>query len=546
MDRHSPALTLLRRALLSAAAFFFAVFFLWPISTVITRGVFVDGTLDLSPLTKLLSNSGLRRVIVFTFLQASVSTLGALVLGIPGAYAFSRLAFRGRAAVLALLTLPFVLPTVVVGSAFVALLGENGPLGGLHLNGSLAAIVLAQICFNYAVVVRSVGSQWAHIDHSAAQASRTLGAGPARTWLRVTLPSIKPSIVSSALIVFLFCFTSFGLILILGGPGTATIETEIYRATMQSLDLRTAAALSILQILVVGGVILSGMRFGRVDARSPRWRPSGSGLLKLNSNRRLVLTANLFVVALLVGAPLGVLVVRSFTTSSGLGLNWYRSLGELGSTGLAETPLKALSNSLTFAAVATFIAVPLGLTIALAVTAKSGQTRSARVMERAVILPLGVSAVTLGLGYLLTLDTPPLDLRTSWWLIPIAQAIVATPFVVRIAVPIIASTDQRLRDAAALLGARPSRVWRSVDLPVIRSAVATGAGFAFAISLGEFGATAFIVRPETTTLPIAIYRLLGRPGETNFGAAMASAVLLMSATAAILILLDRDSLGSRS
>ncbi|MSX82082.1 MAG: ABC transporter permease subunit [Actinobacteria bacterium] len=536
----------MRRVSLGTAAVFFAVFFLWPISTVIARGVFVDGALDLSPLTKLLSNSGLRRIILFTFLQASVSTLGAVVLGIPGAYAFSRLAFRGRAAVLALLTLPFVLPTVVVGSAFVALLGENGPLGGLHLNGSLAAIVLAQICFNYAVVVRSVGSQWSHIDNSAAQASRTLGAGPARTWFRVTLPAIKPSIVSSALIVFLFCFTSFGLILILGGPRTSTIETEIYRATMQSLDLRTAAALSILQILVVGGVILGGMRAGRVDARSARWRPSHSGLLKLNNERRLALTANLCVVALLVGAPLGVLLVRSFTTSSGYGLNWYRSLGRLGSTGLAETPLKALSNSLTFAAVATFIAVPLGLIIALAVTVKSGRSRSARVMEGAVMLPLGVSAVTLGLGYLLTLDTPPLDLRTSWWLIPIAQAIVATPFVVRIAVPIIASTDQRLRDAAALLGARPSRVWRSVDLPVIRSAIATGAGFAFAISLGEFGATAFIVRPDTTTLPIAIYRLLGRPGEANFGAAMASAVLLMGATAAILLLLDRDSMGSRS
>lgn len=546
MDRYRPALTLLRRSSLGAAAVFFAVFFLWPISTVIARGVLIDGTLDVSPLTRLFSDSGLRRIIGFTLLQATVSTLGALVLGIPGAYAFSRIAFQGRAAILALLTLPFVLPTVVVGSAFVALLGENGPLGGLQLNGSLGAIVLAQICFNYAVVVRSVGSQWAHIDHSAVNASRTLGAGPARTWFRVTLPAIKPSIVSSALIVFLFCFTSFGLILILGGPRTSTIETEIYRSTMQSLDLRTAAALSILQILVVGGVIIGGMRFGRVDARSPRWRPSRSGLLKLNRARRLALIANLCVVALLVGAPLGVLIGRSFTTSTGVGLNWYRSLGDLGSTGLAETPLKALSNSLTFAAVATLIAVPLGLIIALSVTVKTRRTRSARVMERAVMLPLGVSAVTLGLGYLLTLDTPPLDLRTSWWLIPIAQAIVATPFVVRIAAPIIASTDQRLRDAAGLLGAAPSRVWRSVDLPVIRSAVATGAGFAFAISLGEFGATAFIVRPDTTTLPIAIYRLLGRPGEANFGAAMASAVLLMSATAAVLILLDRDSMGSRS
>lgn len=545
MDRHSSALILLRRASIGVSACFFAIFFLWPVSTVVARGVFLRGRPDFAPLTNLFSDPGLRKIVAFTFVQAAISTLGALAIGIPGAYAFSRLAFRGRAAVLALLTLPFVLPTVVVGSAFIALLGDSGPLGSLNLSGSLAAIVLAQICFNYAVVVRTVGSQWAHIDHSCVEASRTLGAGPLRAWYRVTLPALKPSIVSSAMIVFLFCFTSFGLILILGGPGTSTIETEIYRATTQSLDLRTAAALSILQILVVGAVIFAGMRAGRVDSHAPRWRPSHSGLLKLNRDRRVGLVANLCIVAILIGAPLGVLVVRSFSTSSGVGLDWYTSLSRLGSTGLAETPLKALFNSLTFAAVATLIAVPIGLVIALAVTARSGPTKSARLLDRAVMLPLGISAVTLGLGYLLTLDTPPLDLRTSWWLIPIAQAVVATPFVVRIAVPIIASTDQRLRDAAAILGATPARVWRSIDLPVIRSAVATGAGFAFAISLGEFGATAFIVRPDTTTLPIAIYRLLGRPGQANFGAAMASAVVLMSATGVALLLFDRESKGAK-
>ena len=546
MDRHRSALILLRRGSVGASACFFAIFFFWPVSTVIGRGLFIDGRIDFSALTNLVSDPALRKIIGFTFIQAAISTLFALALGIPGAYAFSRLSFRGRGAVLALLTLPFVLPTVVVGSAFIALLGDNGPLGGLHLNGSLAAIVLAQVCFNYAVVVRGVGSQWAHIDHKATEASRTLGFGPIRTWSRVTLPALRSSITSSAMIVFLFCFTSFSLILILGGPGTSTIETEIYRATTQSLNLRTAAALSILQILVVGSVILASMSAGRVDVRSPRWRPASTGLLAINSARRVVLTVNLAVVAFLVGAPLGILVFRSLSTSNGFGLNWYESLSQVGATGLANSPLEALFNSLTFAVVATLIAVPIGLIIALAVTSRSGSTKSARLLDRAVVLPLGVSAVTLGLGYLLTLDTPPLDLRASWWLIPIAQAVVATPFVVRIAVPIIASTDQRLREAAALLGAAPARVWRSIDLPVLRSAVATGAGFAFAISLGEFGATAFIVRPDTTTLPIAIYRLLGRPGQANFGAAMASAVLLMATTGVALFLFDRESLGSRS
>ena len=131
------------------------------------------------------------------------------------------------------------------------------------------------------------------------------------------------------------------------------------------------------------------------------------------------------------------------------------------------------------------------------------------------MLPLGTSAVTVGFGFLITLDAPPLDLRTSVLLIPLAHALVALPFVVRAVAPVIRSIDPRLREAAAVLGAPPRRSWREVDGPIVARAALVGAGFAFAVSLGEFGATLFIARPDTPTLPIAIYRLLGLPGATD-------------------------------
>ncbi|MGZ4797586.1 MAG: ABC transporter permease subunit, partial [Acidimicrobiia bacterium] len=182
------------------------------------------------------------------------------------------------------------------------------------------------------------------------------------------------------------------------------------------------------------------------------------------------------------------------------------------------------------------------IALATAVTRRR-RSRLARFGELVVVLPLGVSAVTVGFGFLIVFDAPPLDLRTSWWIIPIAHALVALPFVVRTAVPVLRAVDPHQRDAAAVLGASPARVWREIDLRAITRAAAVAAGFAFAISLGEFGATLFIVRPETTTVPVAIYRLLGRPGATNTDLAMALAVILMALTA--LAALAGDAVGVR-
>jgi thiamine transport system permease protein len=143
------------------------------------------------------------------------------------------------------------------------------------------------------------------------------------------------------------------------------------------------------------------------------------------------------------------------------------------------------------------------------------------------MLPLGTSAVTLGLGYIVALDEPPLNLRTSPLLVVLAHTLVALPFVVRSVLPALSAIHPSLRETAASLGASPWRVWREVDLPIVARAVLVGAVFAFTISMGEFGATSLIARPERPTLPIAIYRFLGRPGTANYGQALAMSTLLM-------------------
>ncbi|MGZ8762507.1 MAG: ABC transporter permease, partial [Acidimicrobiia bacterium] len=442
----------------------------------------------------------------------------------------------------AAIIVPFVLPTVVVGSAFLALLGPQGPLAFLGIDGTVWAILLAHVFFNYAVVVRTVGGLWSHLDPRREEAARMLGASRARVFLHVTLPALRPAIAAAAAIVFLFTFTSFGVILVLGGPRFATLETEIYRQTAILLDLRVAAVLSIVQLAAVVVLLgIGGLARGR-HAVTLGLRPATTTAHRAHgAAARVFVAGNLVVMAVLLGLPIAVLIERSFATPGGPSLAFYRALGDVGTgSTFLVAPAEAIRNSLSYAVTATMLALVIGGIAAVVIVARERRGgRLAHALDGLLALPLGVSAVTVGFGFLVALDTPPLDLRTSWWLVPIAHALVATPFVVRTMTPVLRSIDPRLREAAAVLGARPSRVWREVDLRIGARAVAVAAGFAFAISLGEFGATAFIARPDRPTLPVVIYRLLGRPGTTTFGAAMAASVILMALTAAAVLIIER-------
>ncbi|MFE7239949.1 ABC transporter permease [Streptomyces sp. NPDC057580] len=534
---------------------FFAVFFAHPVVAIVGRGLKADGAWQFGRIGEVLTRPDILDVLWFTSWQALASTALTLVIALPGAYVFARFDFPGKQVLRAVVTVPFVLPTVVVGTAFLALLGRGGfldELAGLRLDTTVWAILLAHVFFNYAVVVRTVGGLWSQLDPRQEEAARVLGAGRFAAWRRVTLPALAPAVAAAGLMVFLFTFTSFGVVQILGGPAYSTLEVEIYRQTAQLLDLPTAAVLTLVQFAAVGAILAVHAWTVRrretalklVDPAQTSRRPRGAGQWAL-------LGGVLLTVLVLILLPLGVLVERSLDAPGGYGFGYYRALQSVEASGstFLVAPFEAIGNSLQYALVATAIALLVGGLAAAALTLPQPRTDSAggtplaerlvRGFDALLMLPLGVSAVTVGFGFLITLDKPPLDLRTSWILVPLAQALVGVPFVVRTMLPVLRAVDGRLREAAAVLGASPLRAWREVDLPLVRRAVLVAAGFAFAVSLGEFGATVFIARPDNPTLPVAVARLLGRSGELNYGQAMALSTILMLVCAVSLLLLER-------
>ncbi|MBN2500524.1 MAG: iron ABC transporter permease [Anaerolineales bacterium] len=541
---------------------FLALFYFYPLGSILTTS-FTRGAGLLETFGEALRSSSIRGVLGFTFLQATLSTLLTLLVGLPGAYLLARYRFPGKSLFRALTGIPFVMPTLVVAAAFNALLGPRGWLNlGLmdlfnlaappvQFVNTFTAILVAHVFYNTTIVLRMVGDFWAHLDPHIEQAARVLGAGRWQTLRRITFPLLLPAIAAAALLVFIFDFTSFGVVLVLGGPGFATLEVEIYYQTISLFNLPMAAALSIVQLVCTLGLTVIYSRLSARLSQPINLRPQTYTQRPLATWQSKLLGGTLLIAMLVFfTAPLLGLAARSvarlepdrrerIVEDRGLTLDFYRELRVNRRNALFYAPPStAIATSLGYAAATVVLALALGLPASWAL-AQHSRAFTSRLLDPILMLPLGTSAVTLGLGFIVALDQPPLDLRASPLLIPLAHTLVAFPFVVRSLTPALRSIQPRLREAAAMLGAGPGQVIRRIDLPLVGRAMLVAATFAFTISLGEFGATALVARPEYPTIPVVIYRLISQPGALNYGQALALSTILMIVTATGMLAIER-------
>jgi thiamine transport system permease protein len=522
---------------------FLAIFFFYPLANIIAFGLTHDA------ISQLLGKLYYGKVFWFTFWQAALSTALTLAFGLPAAYLFARYQFWGKQVLRALVTVPFVLPTVVVAASFRALLGPIGPINNalvtvfnlelapIRLEQTLSIILIAHMYYNMAVVIRLVGGFWANLSPRLPEAARTLGASRWQAFLEITFPLLRPAILSATVLIFLFTFTSFGVILILGGPSFSTVETEIYRQYVNFLNPEIAALLALIQIIFTFALLSIYARWQRKSVIPLDFIPHSANLKHPQTRLEKILVAGTLIgLTVFMLSPLLALIFSSFLDRQGeFTVAYYQALPELrrGSVTFIP-PLQAIRNSIGYAVLTMFLAALLG-TFSAVFLAKPAKWRGW--IDPIFMLPLGVSAVALGFGYIITMG----PLRTSPLLVLIAHTLVALPFVVRSILPVLQGIRPGLRESASILGASPFRVWREVDLPIMGRALLVAAVFAFTVSMGEFGATSFIVRPnsEFLTMPVAIQRYLSQPGALNFGQALAMSSILMVICASGFIAIER-------
>ena len=514
---------------------FLGVLFFWPLTNILGRGFQGDWVLHLLDLRDW-------QITWFTIWQALVSTFVTLVFAVPGAYLLYRKRFVGQRILRSLITIPFMLPTIVVATGF-TIFRDAGHLW----SHPVFWIIAAHVFLNYSLAVRTIGSFWMSLDLQTEEAAALSGAGRFRTVWSISLPQLKPALISAAASTFLYCTASYGVILVLGGGQVHSLETEIATAANTLLDLPKASALALIQSLlsvVAFGVTQTG---GRANIGIEVGEHDGD-VKRLDRRDWLASLITFPLIALLIVAPMSMIVFKAFSEGDGFVGNFVNLAGRGARNLLNLSVLDSMGNSLRNMLISASIAMVIGVVVSylLALPTKNfQQTVVNRILDIAFLLPLGISTVVLGFGYLITFGGYPLPLRETWVITPLIQSVMSVPIVIRLVYPALVSVERSHYEAAATAGATRWQIWWFIELPMIRFSVYTAAAFAALVSLGEFGASSLLAYGDQATLPTVLYSLISKPGGENYGMAMAAATLIIVMTFAVVFLISRENLQER-
>lgn len=502
---------------------FFGVLFYWPLGKILSLG-FTGNWLNTIATTRIASLAW------FTIWQAALSAGLSLLFGIPGAYVLYHRSFSGQKFLRALITVPFMLPTIVVAIGFTSF-RELPVLSQLMTGHSeIPIIICANIFMNYSLAVRIIGGVWTTLDNALEDAAALDGAGRFRTLTSITLPQLANSIASAGALIFLYCAANFGIVLVLGGATTKTVETEIYIATTQFLDLPKASALVLIQTILTAVAFIVAQRFskgqmgfGTTTSLAPR------ALIDKRDLPAIAITS-IFIVGLIL-IPLASVMTRAFRFEDAFSLTNFTNLTGHGARDvLSISATQAVLNTFRNAIIATTLSMAIGVLVSYLISrpVSDRQPRAfQRVMDIVFQMPIGISSVVLGLGYLVCFSGGFFPLRSSWLVTPIAQSLLTIPLVIRLIHPALTTIDNELREIAQTDSATPTQIWWLIEVPIIRGVLLIATGYAAIISIGEFGAANFLAYGDQGTLPTVLYQLISRPGSQNYGMAMAASSLII-------------------
>ena len=505
-----------------------ALLFLIPLGFTLSYAFHNNG----NALVEVFSDPYTYRLLAFTLEEALLSAVISTLVAIPLAAFFSKYEFPGRRAVLTLSGLSFTIPSILVVLGFVIWYGNNGILNSIlmKLTGrdysilsilySFKAIILAHVYLNFPIAFLLITNAWTVLPDTPEKAAYTMGKGNIETFFRVTLPRLLPSILSAFILIFLFCFSSFSIILVLGGnPAFSTFETEIYRRVHISVDREGAAALSIFSFFITG-VMLIITSPGRKEGRNSRRQRE---LQKARGRKLLAAVLLMLLILLFILPPMLSIIYRAFYTKEGaFTLRAWEDISK-GTTGLMSTAMNGIINSFMIAIVSATLAVFFASRIAMA----AAKTNS-RFLPFLASLPMATGSVTLGLGFsFLAVMLPHDSLLASYLLVGGAHLTIVLPFAVRSILPGAKLLPQSLANASYTLGISKGKTARKIEYPLLAPYKRRAFAFAFALSLGEVNATLTLSDGHVSTLPILIYRMIS---SYNYqGAAALGSLLLLEA-----------------
>ena len=515
------------------------------------------------------------RALKFTMLEAIISTIMTLLVGLPVAWYLGRYNWKNIRTIRALLSVPFVTPSIVVAMGFLMLIDPGGLLDTIGIDlrletghigdlaeytgwanpGHFIALIAAHVWFNLSLVMRFIEPTLSTMNQSWEEQIRFLPAG--RTaygrFRNLWLPILGPAALCSACLCFIFSFSSFALIKWLT-PNQDNLETLMaksggsagiygYRIDTSEVVLAT----SLVQLLILSLAII-------LTAQIQKKHSSIHSIITENSRQKNIKKPGkmarftIYSAVLYSILPLILVAIASFRIrDSSNGSHSYSTAAwqEAWSGNYSTTAIPdALINSLTYCIITLMIALPVGYVIASCIARLEieNKNKTAKMVEFATMIPLALSAVMIGLGILIGLLKWAPELF-SWMLIPaIPHIIITTPFVIRIMLPAIRSLEPEYVEQAKMLGLSPIKAWWHGRVSILRAPIVVSAALTMAFSLGEFGASWVLVRSGSwDSLSVLVDQLMGQPKFNPMiqPMAMAAATTLMCLTFILFIFAEK-------
>ncbi len=526
----------LRVAAILTPIIIIALFLLFPVLSVL-----ISGFGDLSGFAGVFSNVLYFQIFAFTIGQALLSTLITLLIGIPIGYIFGRYEFRGRKFFLTLFTIPFILPSVLVGMGFLVIFGSDG-----LFNVPLLSIILAHAFYNIPLVIQYFSAYYQNFDRSLVDAAKTLGSNSFNTMMRIYLPIFLQPILTAALLTFNFSFLSFGLIQLLGAGKIATIETLIY-SDFYTIGQGQAIALAILQLLVILAYIviyllLMRTNVGKEKAMTTEVQPREPLKLKKFFKRYTgYILGGAFIFGLLLElAPMISILIYAFLEpyTNNFTFSNFEGIFSLDKIPLVGASIpKTILNSLLFAVGGSLLATVLAV-ITVAALGKQRRAKKSVSIEMITYIPIAISSVTLSIGILQTFVGLNLFANNPWLFIIISHGLIGYPFVTRALMNGLNTIDPEIEESARTLGAKWFYKLRKIYLPLLLPSFIAGLAFAFGLSLGEFAIANFFARNYSdsglSTLTVALY-LLRNNRHLGYPRAIGAILLVLSYVSFFLI-----------
>ena len=474
------------------------------------------------------------RLLAFTVWESLLSAVISVGLAIPFSVFFSKYSFFGRKAILTASDVAFALPAILCVLGFVIFYGNNGILNNilvsLHITEekikflySFPSVIMAHVYLNFPVAFSLITSALVGMDEKEEMASKLLGKSNFYTFIKITIPKVKGTIISAFILIFLFCFPSFLIVMSLGGsPKYYTIEAEIYRRTYTDVNTVSSSSLALFSFIIMSLLLLvSG--YGREEKKASRAKRI---IKKARGWKKLEAFVLSLMITLFLAPPLLSIIYRAFFTKDGtFTLKAWLDIASSSPTG-AGTGLNAIFNSLLIALVSSFLAVSLSTAISI-----SAVRRKSRIIPLLTSLPMAAGSVSLGLGFaFLSTRLPYKSIYISYILVILAHLVVVMPFTVRTIMPGAKRIPDTLTLASMSLGKGCYSSYRKVEKPMLKSYRRRAFAFAFALSLGEVNATMALAEGKVTTLPILIYKMIN---QYNYQGASALAIILL--TTAIIV-----------